>query len=177
MFLLSAKKIEARTCGYINHTDSSNAIWLRCVIFFSGVLLAATALAKLISSMGETESLHAHDPITGLPFRAILICVSVVEGVIAWICFQPQRLLLQATSIAWMSTILLIYRVSLLLIGYSRPCKCLGDLTDVLHISQNFADKIMIGILLYLLLVGYGLLIWVGWQKSKSASQYLKQPL
>ena len=47
-------------------------------------------------------------------------------------------------------------------LGWQRPCSCLGNLTDTLHISPHVADVAMKIVLAYLLVGSYGglLCLW-----------------
>jgi hypothetical protein len=54
---------------------------------------------------------------------------------------------------------------------WKRPCGCLGNLTDALHISPVLADDIMKVVLAYLFISSYGLLglLIRQWMKGRSA--------
>ena len=82
-----------------------------------------------------------------------------VEG-IALVCFFSKRQTLALGLVAWMSTNFVVYRLGLWWMDWKKPCNCLGNLTDALHISPQTADNIMKVILAYLLIGSYGLLIW-----------------
>jgi hypothetical protein len=62
--------------------------------------------------------------------------------------------------IAWLATNFFVYRCGLWWMGWHRPCSCMGNLTDALHIRPEVADNIMKVILAYLLIGSYGLLFW-----------------
>jgi hypothetical protein len=62
-------------------------------------------------------------------------------------------------AIAWVSTVLLVYRFSLWWIGWKKPCKCLGNLTDALHISPQLADDVMKGLLAFMFIGSVSLLV------------------
>jgi hypothetical protein len=55
--------------------------------------------------------------------------------------------------------------MSLVWLGYHKPCHCLGNLTDALNISPAAADTSMEVLLAYLLLGSYAILIWL-WKES-----------
>jgi len=69
---------------------------------------------------------------------------------------------------AALATSFLVYRIGLVLVGYYRPCSCMGSLTEELHISPEIADMAMKIILAYLLIGSYGSLIWL-WRKKRMA--------
>ncbi len=66
----------------------------RCFLFVAGVLLLATASAKLISSFGSAGILQNSDPIIGLTFRNEFRLVRAVELVIALLCLFGKGTLL-----------------------------------------------------------------------------------
>jgi hypothetical protein len=72
--------------------------------------------------------------------------------------------------VAWLATSLLAYRIGLVAVGYHRPCPCLGNLTDALHIPPQIADTAMKIILAYLLIGSYATLFWLWRQHRKVAS-------
>ena len=123
----------------------------RPFIYTAGVLLLVTALAKLVSSQGDARILQSYDPILRIKFQQVFWVVGVVELIIAIICFLPVSFGWRTKLVAWLATNFVIYRVGLWLIGYQRPCPCLGNLTDALPISPSTADlalKILLGYLL-----------------------------
>jgi hypothetical protein len=128
---------------------SKTFIWSACIIF------AITGLAKVISATGSAEILGQKDPIFGMPFRYLLLLVGVIELAVpaCWFSGCNHSTLLAATAL--ISTNLLLYRLSLLLIGYRKPCPCLGSLTSEINISPRLADLIMKTVLLYLTTFSY----------------------
>jgi hypothetical protein len=82
------------------------------------------------------------------------------------VCIFSKRTWLPAGLLAWLATSFLIYRIGLVAIGYHRPCHCLGNLTDALHIPPQTADTAMKIILAYLLLGSYATLFWL-WTQRK----------
>jgi hypothetical protein len=120
--------------------------------------LALTGLAKAISAVGPARALDVADPLIGIPFRQLLLVVGLVELLIAFFCLFTDRRRFNLLAVAWLSTNFLVYRLGLWLIGWHRPCGCMGTLSDVLHLSPRAADNIMKGVLAFLLLGSYGLL-------------------
>ena len=93
----------------------------RLINFFSysaGVVLLATAIAKLISSFGSARILQNPDPILAISFQHIFGFVGVVELIIALVCFFSKRIGLQASLVAWLAASFLVYRIGLVLVGY-----------------------------------------------------------
>jgi hypothetical protein len=131
-------------------------------IHSAGVALALTGLAKVWSTLGSVRLLAVADPITGLQFGHLMLAVGLLELVIAGICLFSKAQKLSLALIAWLATNFVVYRLGLWWMGWHKPCGCLGNLTDALHISPATADHIMKGVLAYLLIGSYWLL-WTAW--------------
>ena len=139
-------------------------------ILSAGAILAITGIAKVWSGLGGSKFLAVIDPITGIEFGQLMLVVGVVEIVIALVCFFSKRRTFALGLVAWISTSFVIYRLGLWWMDWHRPCSCLGNLTDALHISPQTADNIMKVLLAYLLIGSYGLLIWQ-WKKRRALAQ------
>jgi hypothetical protein len=140
--------------------------WL--FFYSSGVLLLMTAIAKLISSFGSSPILALPDPIFIIPFRWVFCIAGIVELAIAYVCFFDQRIGLKVGLVTWLATSFVAYRLGLMWLGYRKPCHCLGDVTDALHISPQTADTAMKIVLGYLLIGSYANLLWL-WRQRKNA--------
>jgi hypothetical protein len=134
----------------------------------AGTILALTGLAKIWSALGDSKFLSVSDPIIGIKFGTLMLLVGVVEIVIALVCFFSKRQTLAVGLVAWISTYFVVYRVGLWWMDWHRPCNCLGNLTDALHISPQVADNIMKVLLAYMLIGSYGLLFW-RWRQGRTA--------
>jgi len=139
--------------------------WL---ILSSGVILALTGIAKVWSGLGSSKFLAVVDPIIGIKFGHLMLAVGVAEIAIALVCFFSKRQTLALGLVAWMSTNFVVYRLGLWWTDWHRPCNCLGNLTDALHLSPQTADNIMKVLLAYLLIGCYGLLVW-RWKQERGA--------
>jgi hypothetical protein len=107
------------------------------------------------------------DPIFGVQFGQLFLVVGPAEIVIALVCFFGKRQTLSLLLVAWLSTGFALYRLGLWWVGWKKPCSCLGNLTDALHISPQVADNIMKVLLAYLIIGSYGFLIW-RWRRGRS---------
>ncbi len=132
----------------------------------AGVILAVTGIAKVWSGLGDSKLLAVIDPIIGIKFGQLMLVVGAAEIVIALVCFFSRRQTLALVLVAWMSTNFVVYRLGLWWMDWHRPCNCLGNLTDALHLSPQTADNIMKVLLAYLLIGSYGLLIW-RWKQGR----------
>jgi hypothetical protein len=139
-------------------------------ILTSGVILGITGIAKITSALGSVRLLLLTDPLIGLSFRHLLLLVGLVELAIACLCLFTNKIKLNTLLIAWISTSFVVYRVGLWAINWRRPCHCLGNLMDALHISPETADTTMKIILAYLLIGSYATLFLLWRQKRKAVS-------
>jgi hypothetical protein len=141
----------------------------RYFVLTAGVVFSITGIAKIISVFGTQMMLLQSDPLIGISFRHLLLLAGLVELAIACLCLFTNRLKLNTLLIAWMSTTFLVYRMGLWQMHWQRPCHCLGNLTDALHISPETADTAMKIILGYLLLGSYATLFWLWKEKRKQS--------
>jgi hypothetical protein len=132
----------------------------------SGIMLAATGLAKVLSSLGGAKVLAMADPITGLSFAPLMLLVGGLEVVVAGVCIVGRSPKVSLALIAWLATNFVAYRFGLWWIGWKKPCGCLGSLTDALHLSPEAADNLMKIVLAYLLIGSYVLLIR-NWRRAR----------
>ena len=133
---------------------------LRWFVWSAGVLFVITGLAKAFSATGSARALDVTDPIIGIPFRHLMLAVGLLELFIAFFCPFTDKRQFSLLAVVWLATNFVIYRLGLWWMGWHRPCGCLGNLTDLLGISPHTADTIMKGVLAYLLIGSYGLLLW-----------------
>ena len=134
-------------------------------VLTAGVILAVTGLAKVWSGLGDSRFLAVVDPILGIKFGPLMLAVGMAEIAVALVCVLSKRQTLALGLVAWVTTNFLVYRLGLWWMGWHRPCNCLANLTDALHISPQAADNIMKVILAYLLIGSCWLLIW-GWRSD-----------
>jgi hypothetical protein len=132
----------------------------RLFVGTAGGGLAVLGLAKAFSAIGAARALDIPDPLIGIPFRQLLLLVGLAEVLISFFCLFTDKRRLSLLAVAWISTNFLVYRLGLWCIGWHRPCGCMGNLTDILHLSPHAADNIMKGVLAYLLVGSYGILLW-----------------
>jgi hypothetical protein len=134
-------------------------VWEKLFICVSGWLLAATGSAKLISFTEHTNNLLTTDPIMQMQFRHLFFIMGIIELVVAILCLTRMRSNLSLIAIAWLSTCLLVYRLSMHWVGWRSPCPCLGNFVDLLHIPPKLADLLMVIVVMYLLIGSYACLL------------------
>ena len=142
----------------------------------AAAILTITGAAKVWSAFGSAGILKNIDPILGLQFGRFIFSVGVLEFVVAGVCLLASPQIISAGIIAWFATILLVYRLGLWWIGWHRPCSCLGNLTDAIHIPPQTADTAMKIILAYLLIGSYGTLFWL-WRQSINIRLFPLNPI
>ena len=57
----------------------------------AGLALATTGLAKAFSAIGPARALDTPDPLTGIPFRQLLLLVGLAELLIAFFCLFTDK--------------------------------------------------------------------------------------
>jgi hypothetical protein len=134
----------------------------------AGVVFGLTSFAKLWTSFGDVKLLAVADPIVGVSFKHLMLVVAIAELAIAGVCLFTKAHRMATMLVAWIATNFLVYRIGLWWMGWKKPCGCLGNLTDDLHISPHTADIIIKVLLAYLLIGSYGLLIWE-WRGRRAA--------
>ena len=95
-------------------------------------------------------------------YPLLLTFIGILELAVSGVCLLTKRQNLSLGLTAWLATCFLAYRGGLWYLGWQRPCSCLGNLTDTLHISPHVADVAMKIVLAYLLVGSYGglLCLW-----------------
>ena len=139
----------------------------RVFIFSAGVLLLITSSAKLVSAVGAMQVLDVDEPIFRISFRHIFWVAGLIELFIAWACFLDVNLWYQAGMVASLATNFVFYRLGLVWIGWHKPCSCMGNLINFLHIPPQTADTAMKIILAYLFIGSYITLFWLWRQRKK----------
>jgi hypothetical protein len=139
----------------------------------AGVLLALTGLGKAFAAIGPAHALDTTDPIFGLPFRQVFLVVGLTELFIAFHCLFTSHRRFSLPAVAWISTGFLVYRWGLWSIGWHHPCGCMGSLAGMLHLSDRAADNIMKGVLAYLLVGSYALLL-LNWLAKRGKAVTLR---
>jgi hypothetical protein len=132
-----------------------------------GAVLLITGTAKIWSSFGQTRVLFVSDPLFSIQYGYLLLLVGATELVIASVCFFCNRQLFSIGLVAWVASGFVVYRLGLLWMGWHRPCSCLGNLTDAIHVSPQLADDFMKGVLAYLLIGSYVILFCLWRRRQK----------
>jgi len=132
----------------------------------AGVIFSITGMAKVWSAWGGALILQRLDPIFDVEFGHLMIATGILELAVAAICLLSKSKTTATVAVAWLATGLLVYRLGLWWIGWQRPCSCLGNLTDALHIPPGFAENMMKCLLAYLLIGSYAILALFWWRQT-----------
>lgn len=143
---------------------------ISCFLASCFALLVISGVAKCVSAFGHSQILQTADPVFSVPFRHLLLVAGIVELLVASAICKCKNLLHVLWLLAWLSTSIFLYRISLFFVGYEKPCPCLGNLTDMLQIPPQTADTAMKIILAYLLIGTYASLLWLWRQRKKAVS-------
>lgn len=145
------------------HNRNISIVWSNAS---AGAILAATGIAKVWSGLGNAKLLEATDPIINIQFGHLMSAAGIMEICIASVCIFGKRKSLGLGFVAWLATSFVFYRLGLRWMDWHRPCSCLGNLTDALHLSPQTADTAMKIILAYLLVGSYTSLFWL-WCRNR----------
>lgn len=160
----------------ISATANARFNWPRrlaaCFVASAGAILLGTGGAKVLSALGSAEMLVLDDPVFSITFRHLLLMVATVEIAVGCTCFFQRLRRVAPALVAWTATNFLLYRVELALVGWHRPCHCLGSLTDVLHMSPRTADLVATALMIYLLVGGF-IVVW--WLRGTARQRALEQ--
>lgn len=129
---------------------------LRVSVLFCGLLLLATATAKFFTLHDDPKYLYEEDPVLLVSWRTVMFLAASVESGIALICFLASRSRIAPVSITWFAAMAIIYRVGLQWLGYQKPCRCMGSFAEVVGIQESVLERVLVGGLVFLILVGCG---------------------
>jgi hypothetical protein len=133
-------------------TSSKAGMWARWFVVSCGAILFVTGVAKILSAFGKSQILEQHDPFFKISFRQLMVFVGSLELLVSALCFWIRKPTTCLLLIAWLSSNFLAYRIGLWWINYQKPCSCLGNLMDAVHLSPGLVNLGMKCILSYLLI-------------------------
>jgi hypothetical protein len=142
------------------HNPVTIRTFSKWLLYSFGVILSVTAVAKIWSSFGDSRILLQSDPIVRIQFRYLMFAFGSLELAVAFVCFFSNASRDAILLVAWLSTLLLLYRLGMWWLDWHSPCPCLGNLTDALHISPGVSSDLVKVFLAYLFIASYGLLLF-----------------
>jgi hypothetical protein len=130
-----------------------------------GLVFLLVGLAKIASFVDGADVLKVIDPIFNVQIGSLLLSVGLMECAVASFCLKNRHESGSLGLVAWVALLLFVYRVGVAVVGWERPCSCLGSLTRVLGISEGTGNRIAVGLLGYML-SGSCLFIYAKWYTS-----------
>jgi hypothetical protein len=121
-------------------SDKHAATLSRWFTFSAACIFLITGSAKMVSICGTQAILDVSDPIFGISFRTLLLCVGLVEIAVSAFCFLLANKTACLALVIWIAVNFLLYRIGLVIAGWHRPCPCLGNITQFIHISPATAE-------------------------------------
>jgi len=135
----------------------------------AGVVLIITGTAKSVAVFGSAPGLDMPDPVFGISFRTLGFGVGAVEIIVSLFCFRKLRIDLSLRLVAWIASLIALYRLLLASSGWAVPCLCLGSLTGAVGLSFKTANLITGSLLTYLLVGSYS---FVAFQWAKEPERF-----
>jgi hypothetical protein len=150
------------------HYSANCKTLMNVFVTSTGCILLISALAKIISTFGKAGILYHRDPFLNVSFRDVMFLAALLELLVAGFCLISNRTYLCLKLVAWLSTLIAIYRIGLWYSGWHRPCVCMGTVVDDLPISPQLADLIMKIILAYFIVGSYSMMLLL-WRTNRTA--------
>jgi hypothetical protein len=122
----------------------------------AAIIYLVVGMAKVISVFNAQNVFALSDPIFGIQFYMLFFLAGTIEVCVGLTCLHANiRPVVKLGILAWISNLIVTYRVGLWFMNWHRPCGCMGSLSAVLHISNKTADLIMKLVLVYILIGSY----------------------
>jgi DNA-directed RNA polymerase subunit RPC12/RpoP len=139
----------------------------------AGALLLMMATALLISSQPHGDLIQPHDPIFNLSLRYFFWIISTILLTAGLICLFLKSTLPRALLIAWLVTILAIYRIGYYWDGGHNLNGYLGSFSYAFGIPIKPADVLAEAVLIYLVFGSYAAILMVLLRKSPAKADEL----
>ncbi|MCX8009304.1 MAG: hypothetical protein N3A54_06460 [Patescibacteria group bacterium] len=121
------------------------------ILIFSGI-------AKLLFSMQEDKFLTNIHPLFHIfTNRQVFGLVGFLELILATLISIESSELLKTSIIFWLSAMFVSYRTILRFIGYKGPCNCLGNIKELINLS----DYLSLAFLIFMFVGGCISLYWI----------------
>jgi hypothetical protein len=122
-----------------------------------GLILLATAFAKIFSAFGRAKILFTPDPVFYVSQRIVLAEAGVLEFAIGmlllfWKCEQDKWKMLTLLCVCFWT-----YRVAVLISGAGGPCPCLGNVFDWSPWLRDHSQGLILAVLI---LMSLGVLVF-----------------
>lgn len=142
--------------------------WRRWFMLTAGGILMFGGITRLLRVFEKTQQLDMSSPIVHIPFRQLLLCIGIVELILACLCLFTNKRALSLVLITWLVPIYGVYRVGLWTMGWYHPYPLLANLMETLNISPFIADGIGTAISAFLF-IGSVKILWIENRKKYAA--------
>jgi hypothetical protein len=145
--------------------------WRRWFMLSAGGILVFGGITRLLDVFEKTQQLDMSSPIVRIPFRQLLLCIGIVELIVACLCLFTNKRTLSLVLVTWLVIIYAVYRVGLWTMGWYHPYPLLANLMETLNISPFIADGLATAISAFLF-IGSVRMLWIeNRKKYADASQ------
>jgi hypothetical protein len=143
--------------------------WRRWFMLSAGGILVFGGITRLLNVLEKTQQLDIASPIVLIPFRQLLLCIGIVELIVACLCLFTNKRTLSLVLITWLVTIYGGYRVGLWTMGWYHPYPLLANLMETLNLSPFMADGLATAISAFLF-IGSTRMLWIENKKTYAAA-------
>jgi uncharacterized membrane protein len=146
----------------------------RWFMLSAGGILVFGGITRLLNVFEKTQQMDISSPIVLIPFRQMLLCIGIVELIVACLCLFTNKRTLSLILITWLVTIYGVYRVGLWTMGWYHPYPILANLMETLNISPFMADGVATAISVFLFL-GSVRMLWIENRNTYAAASPKKR--
>lgn len=146
----------------------------RWFMLSAGGILVFGGITRLLNVFEKTQQLDMSSPIVRIPFRQLLLCIGIMELILACLCLFTNKRALSLILIAWLVPIYGVYRVGLWTMGWYHPYPLLANLMETLNISPFMADGVATAISAFLF-IGSVRMLWIENRKTYAAASPKKR--
>lgn len=159
------------TTRYSLHPGLGSAQRPRRFMLSAGGILVFGGITRLLNVFEKTQPLDISSPIVLIPFRQLLLCVGIVELIVACLCLFTNKRTLSLVLVTCLVTTYAVYRVGLCEMGWYHPYPLLANLMETLNLSPFMADGLATAISAFLF-IGSVRMLWIeNRKKYADASQ------
>jgi len=137
----------------------------RHYIYSVAWILIATSLAKIYSAGGTAQILDLTDALLPITNRQTIRVIGLIEIAIVFALLLGRNETVKLTCIAWLGCNFALYRLGVMFLTVSRPCPCLGSITEMLPFKPATIDGILQAVVLYLMFGSLFLLFVERWRQ------------
>jgi hypothetical protein len=143
----------------------------QAVLFaITGLALIGTGALKLAILAAGNEDYGNYDPlIPWIRNDLLLVFVGLVEIVVGTICLRDSNTGNPAFFLAWLGTLLAVYRGLSQFFDDDRSCNCFGNIGQIL-LGDAVMETISFLFLIWMLVLAYGALVVINLRQLRGGS-------